>query len=89
MKTALVKALALVVLLVAAPAFADEGLKDKDPDSSCFVCGPGSTGGCDECKYDGHDSPGRRTSCEKLGCVITGKDFCTTKKDKKVCVPAT
>lgn len=67
---------ALTLLLAATPAMAD----------LCYLCGSGSSNGCQQCKARGGKDTGEaRKICRKLGCKITGTASCSTAANVKVC----
>lgn len=45
----------------------------------CFLCGSGSTNGCNQCRG------GDRKACEARGCKISGTASCSTAANVKVC----
>lgn len=68
-------------LLVAAPTAA---LAD-----GCYLCGSGSSNGCNQCRYGSSDTGDARKACEKKGCKITGTASCSSAANVKVCQHAT
>lgn len=70
MRTLVSFSFALVVLFSSTAAFAED----------CFLCGNGSTNGCQQCR--GND----RKACEAKGCKISGTASCSTAANVKVCI---
>lgn len=51
----------------------------------CYLCGSGSSNGCQQCKYSGSDSFDQRKACEKKGCKVSGTGSCSSASNVKVC----
>lgn len=62
-------------LAAATPAFAD----------GCYLCGSGSSNGCQQCRYGDKDTQDKRKACESRGCKITGTGSCSSAANVKVC----
>ncbi|TGL75650.1 hypothetical protein [Leptospira jelokensis] len=69
MRTLVTFSFAMLVLFSSTAVFADD----------CFLCGSGSTNGCQQCR--GKD----RKACEEKGCKISGTSSCSTAANVKVC----
>ncbi|MCG6150027.1 hypothetical protein EHR04_06215 [Leptospira levettii] len=69
MRTLVTFSFALMVLFSSTAIFAED----------CFLCGNGSTNGCQQCR--GKD----RKACEEKGCKISGTASCSTAANVKVC----
>ncbi|TGL55307.1 hypothetical protein EHQ59_04530 [Leptospira kemamanensis] len=69
MRTLVTFSFALMVLFSSTALFAED----------CFLCGNGSTNGCQQCR--GND----RKACENKGCKISGTSSCSTAANVKVC----
>ncbi|XDD45534.1 hypothetical protein AB3N60_12565 [Leptospira sp. WS39.C2] len=69
MRTLVTFSFALVVFFSSTAVFAED----------CFLCGSGSTNGCQQCR--GKD----RRACEDKGCKISGTSSCSTAANVKVC----
>lgn len=51
----------------------------------CYLCGSGSSNGCQQCRYHGSDSSEQRKKCEKVGCKVSGTASCSSAANVKVC----
>ena len=69
----LVQAFVCAVTLLGGGMFMSQAMAE-----TCFNCGSGSSGGCQQCRGD-------RKHCEKSGCKITGTGSCSTAANVKVC----
>lgn len=72
----------LAISLALAAFFAIPTLVQAD---GCYLCGSGSTNGCQQCRYGSNDSGDARKACEKKGCKIEGTASCSTAANIKVC----
>jgi len=66
----------LAVLAIAMPATSFAG--------GCYLCGSGSSNGCQQCAYSS-DTGEARKACEAKGCKISGTASCSTAANVKVC----
>jgi hypothetical protein len=51
----------------------------------CYLCGSGSTNGCQQCRYGGSDTQAQRQACADKGCKVSGTASCSSAANVKVC----
>ena len=61
------------------------GLVTRALADGCYICGSGSSGGCQQCSYGSSDTAAARKACEKKGCKIGGTKSCSTAANVKSC----